>query len=330
MADRAPSYDPVVLARVQHLHARARVLTDALLQGEHRSRRVGAAIEFAGYQEYLPGHDLRHLDWRVLGRSDRLVVKTFETETELPVTILVDLSGDLATGAPAAGGWRRLLGLGGGARAELPDLDASKAGFCLTMAATLAYFFFLHREPVGLEILAGSGAPVRSLPPRSGRAHLRTALLALAAARPEGRAGLGEALVRVGERTRRRSLVLVISDGMEDPTAWLPSVAAFARRRTDFRFVHAWDRREWGLELDRPARFFSPEGGGEIAIDPAAARGPLREVATEYVEEVRKGIAAWGGLYVPAPVDGGLEPVIRRVLRGVPAAPGVDPFEGGA
>ena len=88
-------WDPEVLARVRHLHLRARRLTDAMLMGEHRSRRVGQAVEFADYQEYLPGMDLRHLDWRVLARSDRLVVRRFETETQLPCTLVLDLSGDL-------------------------------------------------------------------------------------------------------------------------------------------------------------------------------------------------------------------------------------------
>ena len=77
-----------MLARVRHLHLRARHLTDALLMGEHRSRRVGQAVEFADYQEYLPGMDLRGLDWRVWGRSDRYVVKRFETETELPCSVM--------------------------------------------------------------------------------------------------------------------------------------------------------------------------------------------------------------------------------------------------
>ena len=107
-------WDPVVLSRVRHLHLRARVLTDALLMGNHRSRRVGQAIEFADYQEYAPGMDTRGLDWKVWARTDRLVVRRYETETELPCTVVLDLSGDLSTGESGA--------------SRLPDLDKSKAG----------------------------------------------------------------------------------------------------------------------------------------------------------------------------------------------------------
>lgn len=332
MSQVAPTYDPAVLARVQRLHLKARMLTEALLQGEHRSRRVGQAIEFAGYQEYLPGHDLRHLDWRVWGRSDKLVIKTFETETELPVTVVLDLSADLATGAPAPTGLRRLkklvTGKAGGATHDLPSLDDSKAGFALSLAATLLYYFHLHREPIGLELIAGDGPSLRSIPPRSGRGHLQALFLALAQARPGGEARLHEALVTAGERSRRRSLVLVLTDGMEEPDLWMSAVAAFGKRRTDLRFIHLYDRREWGLDLDQSARLFSPETGEEIAVDPAAARAALREVAAEYAEEVRRGITSWGGLYIPAPVNDGLESVIRRVIHGMPATPGLDPLTG--
>jgi len=329
MADRP--WDPAVLARVRHLHLKARVLTEALLQGEHRSRRVGQAIEFADYQEYLPGMDLRHLDWRVWGRSDRLVVKHFETETELPVTLVLDLSADLATGDPARSRKGLLGALTGQARpvvdAGLPDLEHSKAGFAITLAATLAYFFHLHREPVGIEIIAGQDTPFTSLPPRSGKSALQSIFLALASARPGGQAGLAQALARVGGRTRRRSLVLVLSDGMEEPDTWLPSAGAFARRKTDLRFFHLYDRREWDLRLDQPSKLYSPEDGEELAVDPAAARQALREVAAEYVEEVRQGISAFGGIYLPTPTDGGLEAAVRRGLRAAPAPPGLDPFE---
>lgn len=344
MAEAHQPWDPAVLARVRHLHLKARVLTESLLLGEHRSRRVGQAIEFAGYQEYLPGMDLRHVDWRVWGRTDKHVVKRFETETELPVTVVLDLSADLSTGrverwqdrlmAGASGPWarfaRRMLGDLGGSRAEqhasLPDLEESKAGYALTLAATLAYFFHLHREPVGLELVAGEGSPFVSLPARGGRSHLQALFLALATARPGGRAELAETLVRVGARTPRRSLVNVITDGMEEPGDWLPSVAAFARRKTDLRFYHLYDRREWGLDLDQAARFYSPEGGADLAVDPAAARSAFRDVALEYVEEVRQGVTAWGGLYLPCPTDGSLEEAVRRGLRGSAARPDTDPF----
>jgi uncharacterized protein (DUF58 family) len=301
----APVWDSAVLARVRHLHLRARHLTAALLGGEHRSRHVGQAIEFADYQEYQPGMDLRGLDWRVWGRTDRYVVKRFETETELPCTVVLDLSGDLQTGR---------YGRAGG----LPDLEASKAGYAITLAATLLYFQHMHGEPVGLEIVAGSGVQFRSLPPRSGRNHLQLLFRVLATARPAGRADLLPALNRVGQRVRRRSWVGVITDGMEEPAGWLPALGAFARRGADLRFFHLYDRGEWGLKFDRPMMFYSPEGGAELPVDPGGASAAIAQVARDYVNEVRGGVVRFGGRYLPVPTNEAMERVLVAAISDRP------------
>jgi len=269
--------------------------------GEHRSRRVGQAVEFADYQEYLPGMDLRGLDWRVWGRTDRYVVKRFETETELPCSVVLDLSADLATGEAAGG-------------ASLPDLEGSKAGYAITLAATLLYFLHRHGEPVGLELVAGEGMSFRSLPPRAGRNHLQLCFLNLAMSRPRGRAELLAALNRVGRRTRRRAFVGVITDGMEEPGEWLPALGAFVRRGADLRLFHLRDSQEWRLDFGRPAMFFSPEGGADLPVDPHVAREAFAEVAQEYVDEVRSGVVRWGGRYVPVATDQPMEQVIRRAV----------------
>lgn len=301
----ARPWDPDVLARVRHLHLVARHLTAAWLHGDHRSRRVGQAVEFADYAEYQPGMDLRRLDWRVVGRTDRYVVKRFETETELPCSVVLDLSGDLGTGTA-------------GRKGGLPDLGRSKAGYAITLAATLVYFLHLHGEPVGLELLAGECPAGSSLPPRGGRNHLQRLFLMLASARPGGPGGLDRALARVGARTRRRSFVGVVSDGMEEPATWLPALQTFARRGADLRFFHVFDRREWRLQFDRPSLFFSPEGGEPLAVDPAGAGKEFREVVAEYVAEVRGGVVAAGGRWLPVPTDLPLEQVVRAAVLDEP------------
>ncbi|MFT6144209.1 MAG: hypothetical protein ACJAZO_002725 [Myxococcota bacterium] len=296
------TWDPTVLSRVRHLHLRARVLTDALLVGEHRSRRVGSAVEFADYLEYRGGMDLRHLDWRVMARSDKLVVKRFETETELACTVVVDLSADMSTGQSGTGGY--------------PDLDRSKAGYALTMAATLLFFLHRHGEPIGLEIVGGGGMTYASLPPRSGKSHLQLLFLQLASVQPAGRAELSPALARIGQRVRRRSLCVVITDGMEEPSEWLPSMKALTRRKTDLRFVHLYDREEWTLNFKQPGLFFSPEGGEALPIDPGGARELFGEVVDEYLAEVRAGVVAVGGKHILAATDQDLATTLRSVIFG--------------
>ena len=257
-------------------------------------------MEFADYQEYLPGMDLRGLDWRVYGRTDRYVVKRFETETELPCTVVLDLSGDMATGESG--------------RARLPDLSHGKDSYAIVLAATLLYFLHRHGEPVGLEIVAGEGPTHRSLPPRAGRNHLQLLFLQLARARAHGVADLLPALSRVGSRTRRRSFVAVITDGMEEPSRWLPALGAFARRGADLRLFHLYDRREWSMRFNTPALFYSPEGGEALAVDPHGAASAFAEVASEYVDEVRSGVVRFGGRYLPVPTDLPMDQVIRAAI----------------
>ncbi|MEM6930427.1 MAG: hypothetical protein AAF602_26050, partial [Myxococcota bacterium] len=190
----------------------------------------------------------------------------------------------------------------------------SKAGYALVLAASLLYFLERHGEPVGLEIVAGDGITHRSIPPRSGQNHLQYLFLQLASVRPAGRADLSAALTRVGGRTRRRSFVAVISDGMEEPSRWLSTLAAFARRGADLRFFHLFDRGEWRLDFDQPSLFFSPEGGDAIAVDPQGALAAFEQVAQEYVAEVERGVVTVGGRYLPIATDVPLERVIRAAV----------------
>jgi uncharacterized protein (DUF58 family) len=301
-------WDAEVLSRVRHLHLRARVLTDSLMTGEHRSRRVGQAVEFADYQEYVPGMDLRRLDWRVLARADRLVVRRYETETELPCAVVLDLSGDLSTGRTGRSGY--------------PDLDKSKAGYAIVLAATLLYFLHRHGEPIGLELIAGS-AGNRSYKPRKGKNQLQRLFLELASAKPGGVADLQGALIRVGGPLRRRSWVTVISDGMEEPSAWLPSLGAFAKRGADLTFVHTFDRGELRLEVPGPSVFFSPETNAELPLDPFSAKAAFAEVVRDYMNEVKSGVVRWGGRYVQAPSDRPLDELIRTLIVGHPLAEAV-------
>ena len=134
--------------------------------------------------------------------------------------------------------------------------------------------------------------------------------------RPGGQADLGASLLRVGARVRRRSFVGVITDGMEEPSAWLPSLTAFARRGADLRFVHLHDRGEWELAFDQPALFFSPEGGEPLAVDPAGAQAAFAEVAQEFVAEVRRAVVSRGGRYYLVSSARPVEEVVRAVILG--------------
>ncbi len=299
-------WDPDVLARIRVLELRARDLVQGYLHGAHLSGRATSNVEFADYKEYSPGDPLRDLDWRVMGRSDRLVVRRHHAENELATTILLDASGDMATGAA-----------GGQPSAARPPLKGSKWGSAAVLCATLAYWLQRHGEPVGLMVLGGQDVRWPYLPPRIGEAQLARILGVIAQTRPSGRADLAAGLRAAGQRMGRRQLMVLVSDLMEEPSEWGPSVATLLRRRIDLRVVHLHDSREWAMTLDEPGLFRSPEGGDAIPEDPDEIRAAFSEEVQRYLAEVRSSLSAVRGAHVLAPTDQPLDRVIARLLRGM-------------
>ena len=294
--------EPEVLSRLRHLSLVATRTVDGLMSGSHRARRLGANIEFAEYKDYAPGDPLRDLDWKVLAKTDRLVTKRYQAETELACHLVLDASGDLGTGQDAVH--------------SRPPLQGSKFGYALCMTATLAAYLERQGEPVGLHIVAGESVVEHHIPPRGGRRHLAQILLALASVRPGGRAGLSGTLGPIADQTRRRSLVVVVSDLMEEPESWLREVRAFAGRRTDFAAIQVADRTELGLSFDVPAIFVSPEDGSTLAVDPVGAAAEFSEVVEAFFNEVRGGIRQEGGRHILAWTDQPMDIALRRLIGG--------------
>jgi uncharacterized protein (DUF58 family) len=296
-------WEPEVLARIHHLDLVARRVVEGVLHGAHKSRRIGPNVEFADYKDYSPGDPLRDLDWRVLARSDRLVVKRYEAETELACTLVLDASGDTGTGDQAVHG-------------RLPP-QGSKLAYGVALAATLAYFLSVHGEPVGLAILGGENVRQPWIPPRGGRQHLALLFASLASVRAGGRADLAKGVANFAPRVPRRGLVALITDFMEDAESWSPALRGLARRRADLVAFHLLDRKELSLDYDRPLVVFSPEGGQALPIDPGGDRGEFNRVVSDWFDEVRGSVVGQGGRYFPTWTDLPLEDVLRRVIHGL-------------
>ena len=297
------TWDPEVLARIRRLALVARPDVEGVLVGLHRSRSLGPAVDFVDYKEYCPGDPLRDVDWRVAARSDRLVVRRYRAESVLPCWLALDASGDMSTGVSSPG-----------PEGERPPLDGSKMGYSLCLTATLAWYLSLQGEPVGLFLMGGEGAPWRVLPPRSGRRHLSRILATLASVKAGGRAELGSSLSSLASRLRRRSMVALVSDLMEEPDSWAPALERLGRQRGDLRVLHVLDTGELDLSFPRVARFVSPEGGPAVPLDPAALREDFRDVVRAWRAELQQLVRSWRGLYLPAPTDAPLAAPLLRLV----------------
>jgi uncharacterized protein (DUF58 family) len=294
--------EPDVLSRLRHLRLVATRTVNGFMAGAHRARRLGANVEFAEFKDYTPGDPLRDLDWKVLGKTDRLVTRRYQAETELACHLVLDASGDLGTGSQAVH--------------SRPPLKGSKFGYALCLTATLAAYLERHGEPVGLHIVAGEGAGHRVIPARTGKRHLAQIFLALASLQPAGQADLAGTLVPIANQARRRSLVIVVSDFMEEPALWLPSVRGFGGRKTDFVALHLADRKELSLDFQTPAVFLSPEDGTSLAVDPVGAAPEFQEVVASFLKEVRGGIRKEGGRHILAWTDEPMDSPLRRLIGG--------------
>ncbi len=288
-------WDAELLARIAHLHLEARRLVEGWRQGGHRSRRTTSAIEFVDHQEYAPGDSIRHLDWKVAARTDRLVIRRHAAEREVPVTVAVDFSGDLETRGWDAG-------------------SGTKLDSATLLAACLAVFLQRRGDPVGLELIGGKRVQYRSIP--AGSRTLPSILRSLAEVEVGGTADLAKAFGEVGKRLPRKSVVILISDLMEEPAAWGPQVAALVRRGVDLRVLHLHDPDEWALRMDEPSRLYSPEGGEELPLDPASARAAMADVVEDYVREVRSYLGRQRAQHYLVAHDAPLDGVLRQVLGG--------------
>jgi uncharacterized protein (DUF58 family) len=299
--DRQPRrfLDPQALARLAAVPLVARRPMVGTVSGRHSSPHRGSSVEFAEYRKYVPGDDLRRLDWRAFGRSDRHYVKEYEADTNLRLCLVLDTSGSMGF---AAGG-------------RPPKFDVARQ-----ICGSLAYLAAQQGDAVGLACVAES--VVRTLPPRRSPAHLRLVLDLLDEARPAGATRLPELLHELAETIRQRALVVIVSDLFVDPPALAKSLSHLAFRRHDVAVFHLLDPQEVEFPFTRPTRFLDMEGGGAVFADPV-------EIADRYHRAMNGYLAAVRGVMLESAVDyhrvltdAGFEPPLARFLVGRAAARG--------
>jgi uncharacterized protein (DUF58 family) len=282
--------DPKVLARLMHLPLLARQPMEGSVSGQHKSPHRGSSVEFAEYRNYVPGDDIRRLDWRVFARTDRFFLKEFEAETNLRCYFVLDCSGSMNFGS----------GL------------FNKLDYAKRLAATLAYITAHQGDAVGL--VCAAGKTFLEVPPRRNPAHLRTFFEALEKARAHGPTGLIAALHGVAEKVRRRALVIVLSDFFCELDPLLNCFQHLRFQKHDLALFQLLDRSELEFQFDRPLRFVDLESSASIVTEPAGIREEyLRQIGL-FLEGLRSGCHEFGADYRRVVTDEDYEKVLADFL----------------
>ena len=272
---RADLLTPAELAELGGLEFVARHVVEGFIAGMHASPFRGFSVEFAEHRMYQPGDDLRHVDWRMYGRSDRWYVKQFEEETNLRATILLDASASM--------GWSSEPG-------RLP----SKLWYASRLAACVALLLLRQGDAVGLTVF--DDAVRARIRPRGGHRHWREIVRALTLAHARGRTETGAPLREVAARLRRRGLVVLVSDLLIEPDDTLLALRFLRHRGHEVIVFHLLDPGEKQLPAVADARFVEPETGEEMAVRVA-------DIRHEYEAAVQSAIAEWRRQLQPHGID---------------------------
>lgn len=251
MAEDYSKYlDPRVLDKVGGLELKARLVVEGFMSGAHASPYKGSSVEFAEHREYVPGDDIRYIDWKVYGKSDRYYIKEFEEETNLKAYIVVDTSNSMAYKSEG---------------------QISKLDYARYVAASLLYLV-QHQRDAGALVTFGSGLRT-FLPPATSGAHFRNMMRELSEAKAEGETDLGPILNEIADRLRSRSLVVLLSDLFDsNEEGIMRGLHRMGHRGHDVIVFHVLDHDEITFPFDRMTRFEGLEIDEKLLADPKALR----------------------------------------------------------
>ena len=277
---------PETLSQLAPFEIRAKMIVEGVMNGMHRSPYQGLAVEFAEHRQYVPGDEIRHLDWKVFGRTDKLYLKQYQQETNLDVVLLVDASGSMRFGSvPGKAGW-------GGTRSGASASIWTKYDHATATAAALAHLCLEQRDRIGLATFSNE---IRS---QIRRSNNRDQWRSIVGALSQDPVEEGTDLVKVSEQAlstiTNRALFFVISDFMCDPDQIREALARFRHKRHDVVLVQVLDHREIVFDFDESAPFSGLESEGTVHVDARSLRESYLEALSIHQEQVTESARRFG------------------------------------
>jgi len=259
--------DPQMLARIQGLHLRAKLIVEGYVSGVHRSPFHGFSIEFAEHREYSPGDDLRYLDWKVFGRTDKYYLKEFEEETNLFCYLVLDVSQSMDYRGPQAA--------------------LSKLEYAQCAAAALAYLVLRQQDSAGLVTFDHE---IRALVrPSSTPAHIKQLIHVMEQTRAERKTRCGTIFHELAERFKKRGIVVILSDLFDDVDSLITGLKHFRHRRHEVVVMHVLDPAELDFPFQRTTLFRGLEGLPDVLVEPRSLRRAYQEQFSAFLRRIKQG-----------------------------------------
>ena len=272
------------LNRISRLELIARGVVEGFVTGRHQSSYKGTSVEFAEHRQYVPGDDLRDLDWRVFAKSDRYYIKQYKEETNLRATILLDASGSMAYRGDRA--------------AAIDGEPVSKFDYARYLAASLTYLLVNQQDAVGL--VTFDSEVKQYIPARSSARHIRVLLQEMDKVEPAADTGLGPIFHDIAERVHRRGLVIVISDLFDDIEELTKALHHFRYRKHEVVLLHVMADEELTFPFDRWSDFRDLEiPGVHEELDPLTLRAEYLARVQEFINRIESECGQMEIDYVP-------------------------------
>lgn len=275
---------PHTLSQVTGIELRARMIVEGFMTGMHRSPYRGYSVEFAEHRPYTPGDDLRHLDWKVYGRTDKLQLKQYVQETNLDMILAVDASGSMGY----AGQTIRVVksrGSQGKVEQVSPAGQWRKFDHATAAAAAMSYLALHQQDRAGLVVFADK--LLDFVKPSSSRSQWRTIVDALRVQPVDQPTSMGRVCDELVSRLRHRSVVVILSDFFDDDNTLAAGLSRLSHRRHDVMLLQTLDHQELDFGFQDPLSLLGMEAEGKVDLDPRALRKAYLEALNEHIQSIR-------------------------------------------
>ncbi|MEK9138541.1 MAG: DUF58 domain-containing protein, partial [Bacteroidota bacterium] len=257
--------EPHVVSKLANMELRARLVVEGFITGLHKSPYHGFSVEFAEHRQYMPGDEIKHVDWKIYGKTDRYYIKQYEEETNLKSYIVLDASRSMAYAS----------------KGNLPKIQ-----YASFLVAALSYMMIKQQDAVGLAVY--DERVNTYLPPHSTKGYLRQILIALEKVNASHKTGGGRSLHQIADRIKRRGLVVVVSDLLDNPDDIIAALKHFRHKKNEVIVMHVLDPLERSFAFETDAEFKDMETDEHLMTQPWQIRKSYQQTMAAFLERFKR------------------------------------------